>query len=98
MERTIDRSELYVCDEVFFTGTAVEVAPIVSVDRRPVGAGEVGPVARRLGELYAAATRGKLPAYFHWLRPVYDAAADEQRFGHAAELEDRLASVVVESH
>ena len=43
VERPVDRSELYVCDEVFFTGTAVEVAPVVRVDHRPVGTGAPGP-------------------------------------------------------
>jgi branched-chain amino acid aminotransferase len=71
VERSIDRSELYVCDELFFTGTAVEVAPIVSVDHRPVGAGEIGPVSQRLRSLYFDATRGHLRRYRRWLTPVY---------------------------
>jgi branched-chain amino acid aminotransferase len=71
VERSIGRSELYVCDEVFFTGTAVEIAPIVHVDHRPVGKGEVGPIAAKLRSLYIEATRGRLPAYRHWLWPVY---------------------------
>ena len=75
VERTIDRSELYVCDEAFFTGTAVELAPIVAVDHRPVGNGAVGPVASRLRSLYIEATRGRIPAYRHWLWPVYRTAA-----------------------
>ena len=45
VERPIDRSELYVCDELFLTGTAVGIAPIVRVDHRPVGDGAIGPVA-----------------------------------------------------
>jgi branched-chain amino acid aminotransferase len=71
VERSIGRSELYVCDEVFFTGTAVEVAPIVAVDHRPVGKGEVGAVAAKLRSLYVEATRGRMPAYRRWLWPVY---------------------------
>ena len=71
VERSIARSELYVCDEVFFTGTAVEVAPIISVDHRPVGTGEVGRVTDRLRSLYVEATRGRMAAYKHWLQPVY---------------------------
>jgi branched-chain amino acid aminotransferase len=74
VERSINRSELYVCDELFFTGTAVEVAPIVRVDFRPVGAGVVGPVAERLKSLYADATRGKLQRYRSWISPVYGSA------------------------
>jgi branched-chain amino acid aminotransferase len=71
IERSIDRSELYVCDELFFTGTAVEVAPIVRVDHRPVGGGAVGPIGEELRRLYTAATRGRLPAYKHWVSAVY---------------------------
>ncbi len=71
VERSIDRSELYVCDEVFFVGTAVEVAPIVEVDHRPVGKGEMGPVTEKIRSLYGDAARGRIPAYRHWLWPVY---------------------------
>ena len=78
VERSIDRSELYVCDELFLTGTAVGVAPVVRVDHRPVKDGEVGPVARRLQDLYFAATHGHLAAYRKWLQPVYRAVPKPQ--------------------
>ena len=71
IERSIDRSELYVTDEAFFTGTAVEIAPIVKVDHRPVGWGEVGPVTAKLRALFIDATRGHLPEYRKWLLPAY---------------------------
>ncbi len=71
VERSIDRSELYVCDEVFFTGTAVEVAPVVSIDHRPVGDGEIGTITDKLSHLYKEVTRGRVPAYAQWLWPVY---------------------------
>lgn len=71
VERSINRSELYVCDELFFTGTAVEVAPIVRIDHRAVGSGEVGAVTAKLRTLYTDATRGRLESYRHWLWPVY---------------------------
>lgn len=71
VERSIDRSELYVCDEVFFTGTAVEVTPVVAVDHRPVGAGMIGPVASQLRQLYRAAAHGQLANYRSWLYPVF---------------------------
>lgn len=74
LERPIDRSELYLCDELFFTGTAVEIAPVVRVDHRPVGAGVIGLVASELRRLYVDATRGRLPAYRKWLVPVYHPA------------------------
>jgi branched-chain amino acid aminotransferase len=72
VERSIDRSELYVSDEAFFTGTAVEVAPITKVDHRPVGSGAIGPVTAALRRLYWEATHGRLPAYRGWLLPVYE--------------------------
>ncbi|MGA8030731.1 MAG: branched-chain amino acid transaminase [Bryobacteraceae bacterium] len=78
VERSIDRSELYACDEVFFTGTAVEVAPIVQIDHRPVGNGEVGAITEKLRSLYMDATRGRIPAYRNWLWPVYRSAVIEK--------------------
>ena len=71
VERSIDRSELYVCDELFFAGTAVEVAPITSVDHRPVGDGQIGRVTEQVRALFVEATRGHVPAYREWLWPVY---------------------------
>lgn len=73
-ERRVDRSELYVCDELFFTGTAVEVAPITRVDHRPVGDGQIGPLTAALRQLYAEATRGRITNYRHWVEPVYRTA------------------------
>src|ERR1017187_5721645 len=78
VERSIARSELYVCEELFFTGTAVEVAPIVSVDHRAVADGEVGPITARLRSLYVDATRGRLAAYRRWLDPVYREKASDK--------------------
>ena len=74
-ERRVDRSELYIGDELFFTGTAVEVAPITRVDHRPVGDGQIGPITRALRQLYTDATRGRLEAYRHWVAPVYHSAS-----------------------
>ena len=69
-ERSIDRSELYVADEIFVCGTGVQVSPVVEVDHRPVGSGEVGPIARLVRDRYFEAVRGQLPAYQHWLTPI----------------------------
>jgi branched-chain amino acid aminotransferase len=74
IERSIDRSELYVCDEQFLTGTAVGIAPVVRVDHRRVGEGVIGPLTKRLAQLYFEATRGHLGAYRKWLLPVYHTA------------------------
>ena len=69
-ERSIDRSELYVADEIFVCGTGVQVSPVVEVDHRPVGSGEVGPVARLVRDRYFDAVRGRLTEYEHWLTPI----------------------------
>jgi len=71
VEREIDRTELYVADEVFFCGTAAEVQPIVTVDRYPVGNGQPGPVAKGMQEIYFSIARGQNPKYAQWLTPVY---------------------------
>ncbi len=68
--RSIDRSELYVCDEVFLCGTGVQISPVVGVDHRPVGTGVIGPIARKISETYFAAVRGNLPQYQGWLTPI----------------------------
>jgi branched-chain amino acid aminotransferase len=70
VERTIDRTELYIADEVMMTGTAAHVSAVVEVDRRPIGSGETGAVTRRLQELYFKAITGRLPKYAHWCTPV----------------------------
>ena len=71
VEAPIDRSELYIADEVFMTGTAAHVTPIIEVDRRPIGSGEVGAVAANLQRLYFAAVRGELEKYSGWVIPTY---------------------------
>ena len=68
--RSIDRSELYVCDEVFLCGTGVQVSAVIEVDHRPVGTGAIGPVARLISGRYFDAVRGKLPEYLGWLTPI----------------------------
>ncbi|MGH9476514.1 MAG: branched-chain amino acid transaminase [Terriglobales bacterium] len=70
-ERSIDRSELYVSEEVFFCGTGAEIAPVTQVDHRPVGDAKPGPITRKLSDIYREATRGRLPAYRHWLTSAY---------------------------
>ncbi len=71
VERDVDRSELYVADEVIFCGTGVQIVAVTSIDRRPVGTGEMGPVAGELRRLYFEAVRGNLAQYRHWCTPVY---------------------------
>jgi branched-chain amino acid aminotransferase len=69
-ERSIDRSELYVADEVFLCGTGVQVSAVVEVDHRPVGSGQIGPIGRLVRDRYFDAVRGRLPEYRHWLTPI----------------------------
>ena len=71
VERSIDRSELYLCDELFFTGTATEIVPVVAVDHRHVGTGASGAITGQIQTLYKDVTRGRMPAYKSWLWPVY---------------------------
>jgi branched-chain amino acid aminotransferase len=71
VERAIDRTELYTCDELFLCGTGAQVAPAIEVDHRAVGDGCVGRQTRRLQELYFRAVRGEEPRYRDWLSPVY---------------------------
>src|ERR671915_560659 len=66
MPRDVDRTELYAADEVFLTGTGFQIAPVIEVDDRPVGAGSIGPVAQRLQELYFKAARGEWEEYADW--------------------------------
>jgi len=68
--RTIDRSELYVADEVFMTGTAAHVTPILEVDRRPVASGDVGPISKQLQSLYFDIIYGRNPKYLSWCTAV----------------------------
>jgi branched-chain amino acid aminotransferase len=69
VERRIDRSELYLADEVFLTGTGVQVAPVSSIDDRPVGTGAF-PVSLDIQRRYFAAVRGSDERYAHWLTPI----------------------------
>ena len=69
--RTIDRSELYIADELFMTGTAAHVTPVTEVDRVPVGDGQPGVVSRKLQKLFFDAITGELTEYESWLIPVY---------------------------
>lgn len=66
IERPIARTELYVCDEMFFTGTGAQVAPVRSVDQRLIGDGTPGAITRRLQTLYFDVVMGKVPKYRHW--------------------------------
>jgi branched-chain amino acid aminotransferase len=72
LERQIDRTEVYLCDEFFLTGTAAQVTAVTQVDFRPIGSGVMGPITSQLRELYDQVVRGKHPKYKHWNMPVYE--------------------------
>lgn len=84
IERSIDRSELYGADEIFFSGTAVGVSPVVEVDRRPVGGGAPGKIAIALADLYRDITVGKVAKYHHWLTPCHATKTERLRKAKAA--------------
>lgn len=71
VERPIDRTEVYLCDELFLTGTAAGITAVVKVDHRLIGSGVMGPVVRELRRIYDDVVRGRLPQYRHWNDPVY---------------------------
>ena len=70
-QREIDRTELYVADEAFFAGTAAEVTPILSIDRRPVGEGVMGPLTAKVRDAYFRSVRDGLAPHPEWRLPVY---------------------------
>lgn len=70
-EREVHREELYSCDELFFTGTAAELTPIVSVDSRKVGRGRIGPITHMLEGKYSEAVHGRSEEFVDWLTKAY---------------------------
>jgi len=70
LQREIDRTELYIADEVFMTGTAAHLTPVVEVDRRPVGTGRPGPITSQLSDLFYDCIRGKSEKYRNWCTPA----------------------------
>ena len=70
VERRIRRSELYLCDEVFLTGTAAHITPVGSLDRRPIGEGGVGPITTKLRDAYVEVIKGDNPDYIRWCTEV----------------------------
>ena len=67
IEREVDRTEFYVADEAFVCGSGLEVAPILSIDRFPLGNGKAGELTLAIRNTYLQVTRGELPEYRHWL-------------------------------
>ena len=66
VERSIDRSELYLADEVFLTGTAAHLTPVIQLDNRDIGDGKPGAVSLQLQRMYFDIVLGRNPKYLHW--------------------------------
>jgi branched-chain amino acid aminotransferase len=75
VERQIDRTEVYLCDEFFMTGTAAQVTAVTRVDHRPIGSGEMGPITIKMRQLFDEVVYGKHPNYRHWNTPVLEKSA-----------------------
>ncbi len=73
VERQVARNEMYTADEMFMVGTAAHVTPIIEVDHRTVGNGEVGTITRRIKDLYFDVIQGRSPRYLDWVTPIYPA-------------------------
>jgi branched-chain amino acid aminotransferase len=69
-ERSVDRTELYICQEAFFSGTGCQLAWIASVDKRPVGNGKQGPVTQKLSALFYQVVKGQAQKYESWYTKV----------------------------
>ena len=69
-ERTVDRSELYLADEVLLTGTAAHLTPVVELDNRPIADGYAGPISAQLQKMYFDIVVGRNPKYLHWCTPA----------------------------
>ena len=73
VERQIDRTEVYLCDEFFMTGTAAQITAVTRVDHRPIGDGNMGPISAELRQIFDDVIHGRHPNYQHWNVPVYAA-------------------------
>ncbi len=71
VERQIDRTEVYICDEFFMTGTAAQITAVTRVDHRPIGSGQMGPVTTQLRGVFEDVVYGRNSEYRHWNVPVY---------------------------
>jgi branched-chain amino acid aminotransferase len=71
VERSVDRTELALADEVFLCGTGVQIAAITRLDHRPIGTGRMGPGVSSLRDLFFEVVRGKRAEFRHWCHPVY---------------------------
>jgi branched-chain amino acid aminotransferase len=75
VERSVDRTELYLADECFLTGTAAHLTPVCEIDHRDIGDGGVGEITSKLQQLFFDVIRGKNPKYMDWCTPAYSSKA-----------------------
>ncbi len=89
-ERQIDRTELYIADEILLCGTGAQIAPVIKVDHRPIGDGTIGPISKALQQLYFDVVRGLIPDYrAQWCTPVFTATSQvAQPTGKGSEVLD----------
>ena len=71
VERSVDRTELYICEEAFLCGSAMEITPVLSVDNYVIGNGEIGNITKNLRKTYLEIVRGKLEEFKDWVTPIY---------------------------
>ncbi len=71
IERTIDRTELYTCDEAFLCGSAMEITPVLSIDHFSVSDGEIGTMTQELHQMYLEAVKGNILKFKEWVTPIY---------------------------
>ena len=81
VERTIDRTEVYLADEIFLCGTGAQVSPVTRIEHRPVGDGAIGPITSRLRTLFMDVVAGRVAKYQPWVVPVYTPEATATRSG-----------------
>jgi len=74
VERSIDRTELFLAEEAFLAGTGVEIVPVTRVDHRTIGSGQPGPVTEALRRVFFSAVHGRLPKYRSWCEAVYSSS------------------------
>ena len=79
VERSIDRTEITLADELFFCGTGVQIAAVTRVDHRPIGSGRMGPVVSALRALFFDVARGHRAEYRSWCHPIYGDAPVSDR-------------------
>jgi len=71
VERQIDRSEIYLADELMLCGTGIQVAAITKVEHRQIGTGSMGTITRQIRDRFFEVVSGRVEKYRHWLTPVY---------------------------